>query len=82
MHCAACVSKVKKALSAVDGVLQAEVDLSSKSAIIVGEAQPDDLIKAVKDTGYESFISKERQEKIETDTNDLTSQARQLFPYF
>ena len=82
MNCAACVSKVKKALSAVDGVLQAEVDLSSKSAIIVGEAPPDDLIKAVKDAGYDSFIIKEQQEKIETDTNDLTSQARQLFPLF
>mgnify|MGYP001199339289 CR=1 FL=1 len=62
MHCSACVSKIEQALSAVDGVLMVTVDLSSKSATITGGAQPDALIKAVKDAGYESRITEGQME--------------------
>ena len=82
MHCDACVTKVEQAISALDGVLSVAVDLASKRATITGEVQSDALIEAIKEAGYESFITEDKQKKTETHTNDLPSQTRQLFPLF
>ena len=82
MHCDACVSKVEQAISALDGVLSVTVDLASKRATITGEVQSDALIEAIKEAGYESFITEDEQKKTETHINDSPSQTRQLFPLF
>ena len=82
MHCDACVYKVEQAISALDGVLSVAVDLASKRATITGEVQSDALIEAIKEAGYESFITEDEQKKTETHINDSPSQARQLFPLF
>jgi len=82
MHCEACVSKIEQSILALDGVLSAVVDLASKRATITGEVQPDALIEAIKEAGYESFITEDEQKKTETHINDSPSQTRQLFPLF
>ena len=55
MSCEHCVAAVKKALTAVEGVSSAEVDLESKQAKVeVGAAVTDDMLRAaVEDAGYE-----------------------------
>ena len=79
MHCSACVNKIQTALSSVEGVYKVDVDLASKGATITGTAQPDVLIQAVKDVGYEPLVFDNPQEnpKIET-----VSQIQELFPLF
>ena len=79
MHCTTCVNKIQTALSSVEGVYKVDVDLASKGATITGTAQPDVLIQAVKDVGYEPLVFDNPQEnpKIET-----VSQIQELFPLF
>ena len=62
MHCSACVNKIEQALTDLDGVLSAKVDLSSKSAKITGNAQLETLIESVKDVGYEPYLIEEKIE--------------------
>ena len=54
MTCAACSSRVAKALSRVEGVSDAEVNLSLERANIelVGDVNPEKLIEAVEKAGY------------------------------
>lgn len=52
MTCAACVTRVEKALLAVPGVTGAAVNLATKSARVEGAADPKSLIEAVDDIGY------------------------------
>ncbi len=58
MTCAACVSRVERALSEVPGVVKAEVNLATKSARIEtdGMAAPAALAAAVEDIGYGASI--------------------------
>lgn len=52
MTCASCVASVQKALSAVPGVENAEVNFASHSARVRGSADSGALIQAVEATGY------------------------------
>jgi Cu2+-exporting ATPase len=51
MMCAHCVAHVEKALTALG--VQAEVDLTSGTAVVTGEVSDEALRKAVTDAGYE-----------------------------
>ena len=82
MHCTACVSKIEEALSSISGVSKVEVDLSSKRAIINGNANPDLLIGAVKKAGYNSLIINDQFEKNNKPNAPTPSQVRELFPLF
>ena len=82
MHCSACVNKIEKALTDLDGVLSAKVDLSSKSATITGNAHLKTLIESVKDVGYEPYLREEKIETHKTHKKDSPSQIKQLFPLF
>ena len=82
MHCSACVNKIEKALTDLDGVLSAKVDLSSKSATITGNAQLETLIESVKDVGYEPYLIEEKIENPKSHKKDSPSQIKQLFPLF
>lgn len=56
MTCAACVRHVERALSKVEGVTSANVNLATERAAVEympGVASLDDLTKAVQDAGYE-----------------------------
>lgn len=52
MSCAACVSRVEKAVNAVDGVTGCAVSLLTNSMGVEGTASPDDIIAAVTAAGY------------------------------
>ena len=53
MSCAACSSRVEKAVSKVDGVTECTVSLLTNSMTVEGTAAPEAIIQAVKDAGYE-----------------------------
>ncbi len=52
MSCAACSSRVEKAVSGVPGVTSCAVSLLTNSMGVEGTADPADVIRAVKDAGY------------------------------
>ena len=52
MSCAACSSRVEKAVSAVDGVTSCTVSLLTNDMRVEGTAAPEAIIKAVTDAGY------------------------------
>ena len=57
MTCASCVGRVEKALARVPGVVSASVNLATEKARVehlAGAVAPDDLVAAVRSTGYEA----------------------------
>lgn len=54
MTCASCVSRVEKALKAVDGVKEAVVNLATERATVSGHASVDALITAIDRAGYDA----------------------------
>jgi Cu+-exporting ATPase len=52
MSCAACVAAVEKAIRSVDGVEDAMVNFADHSAIVIGDIDQQQLIKAIVDSGY------------------------------
>ena len=68
MHCAGCVAKVEKALVAVPGVSEANVNLIEHTASITGRAEPRALIAALKSAGYEAAELKSRQDESAKET--------------
>lgn len=52
MTCNHCKMHVEKALNGVNGVENAQVDLAKGEAVVSGNANRDDLVKAVVDAGY------------------------------
>lgn len=52
MSCAACVARVEKAVSGVEGVSSCSVSLLTNSMGVEGTASPDAIISAVKAAGY------------------------------
>ena len=56
MSCAACQSRVEKAVSAVEGVDSCAVSLLTNSMGVEGSARPEDIIAAVEAAGYGASI--------------------------
>lgn len=54
MSCAACVNRVEKAVSKVDGVTECSVSLLTNSMVVKGSASPGDIIAAVEKAGYQA----------------------------
>ncbi|RFA26977.1 hypothetical protein CAI21_15535 [Alkalilimnicola ehrlichii] len=54
MSCPACKDNVEKALRAVGGVEDVQVWLDEETASVVGEVEPDELIKALSRTNYQA----------------------------
>jgi Cu+-exporting ATPase len=54
MTCASCVRRVERALSRVDGVQEASVNLATERATVHGTAPKEALIAAVERAGYEA----------------------------
>ena len=55
MHCAHCAMTVEKAVSAIEGVSSAKVNLDKKNCTVSvkGEVSDEALTKAVKDAGFD-----------------------------
>ncbi|APZ42693.1 CopZ family metallochaperone [Acidihalobacter ferrooxydans] len=56
MTCEHCVRAATKALEGVSGVDKAEVTLTPGSAVVHGAADPQQLIAAVKEEGYDAEV--------------------------
>lgn len=54
MSCAACVSRVEKAVSKVPGVTSCAVSLLTNSMGVEGTAAPEEIVAAVKNAGYDA----------------------------
>ena len=54
MTCASCVSRVEKALNAVTGVKNANVNLATERATVTGTASVESLIAAIDKAGYDA----------------------------
>ena len=55
MSCAACVARVEKAVSAVDGVTECAVSLLTNSMGVDGTASAEAIIAAVTAAGYKAL---------------------------
>lgn len=70
MHCASCVSKVEKALSAELGVISARVNLAAETATVeslAGMVNVKQLIAASKNAGYEAKLKSENRSDAEAE---------------
>lgn len=67
MRCAGCVSSIEKALKSTNGVIDASVNFADKTATVDGDANIDDLIKAISNAGYEAkpFDQDDDEEQVE-----------------
>ena len=70
MSCAACVSRVEKAVATVPGVESCSVSLLTNSMGIEGQASPEDIISAVKKAGYTASL-KGAEQKTDNDEDLL-----------
>ncbi len=52
MTCNHCKMRAEKALQGVSGVESVKVDLASKEAVVTGDAERANQVKAVVDAGY------------------------------
>jgi len=76
MSCASCVERVEHALRAVEGVVEASVNLATEQATVTyvpGLAGPDDLRRAIRQAGYEAPLGEEA-----TVDREATRRAREL----
>ena len=61
MTCASCVARVEKALSRVEGVARASVNLAANTATVTADPEKTrvaSLVSAIRDTGYEVPVQK------------------------
>lgn len=63
MSCAACQTRVEKAVSAVKGVTSCSVSLLTNSMGVEGTARPEEIIAAVSEAGYGAELKNRNQEK-------------------
>lgn len=61
MHCGGCVSTVEKAVLATKGVKTVKTDLGKKLVEVIGQAEPELIIKAISETGYEAELFRGEQ---------------------
>ncbi len=79
MTCASCVGRVERALAAVPGVLEANVNLASETAMVrylEGQVGVPDLLKAATDAGYPAHV--EEAAHAETAGARKEAEAREL----
>lgn len=78
MTCASCVSRVEKALQQVAGVSQARVNLGERSALVLGDADPQRLVAAVDAAGYGAQVVDDEQERHEKQQQSARSAMRRF----
>lgn len=54
MSCKSCVGRVEKAIAAVTGVEDVQVNLAEKTATVTGSASENDLLNALQQAGYQA----------------------------
>ena len=78
MTCASCVGRVERALKAVPGVTEANVNLATERATVKGTADAAALIAAIDDVGYEAREISGGDGSQETASQKRDEEARKL----
>lgn len=78
MMCAGCVSAVEKALLQVHGVASALVNLGERTATVVGDVQPAQLIQAVRGAGFDAAELKNLADEMRKDAREMALYRRTL----
>lgn len=71
MSCAACSSRVEKAVLKVDGVTSCSVNLLTNSMLVDGTASEADIVEAVTCAGYGVALPKKQQSAIKSVDDDI-----------
>ena len=71
MSCAACVARVEKAVSKVDGVTGCTVSLLTNAMAVEGTAGEDEIIRAVEAAGYGASLKGAKQEEASREESAL-----------
>lgn len=83
MSCAACSSRVEKAVSKVEGVTQCNVNLLTESMLVEGTASDNDIIDAVVKAGYgASRIGADNKSKNNDNSQDKSKSTKNLLNRF
>lgn len=77
MSCAACSSRVEKAVSALDGVEKCSVNLLTGTMEVSGDVKESDVISAVTKAGYTAKVHGEKSTASQTD-NENKSEVRNI----
>lgn len=76
MTCASCVGRVERALKRVPGVTGARVNLATETAEVVGVAEAEALVAAVREAGYEASLAARGAPSDEAQTRAEAEEAR------
>ena len=79
MSCAACSSKVEKAVSAVEGVTSCSVNLLTNSMNVEGTAENSEIFAAVEKAGYSASLKGASKSMEKTKENDEFSVMKRRF---
>lgn len=71
MRCAGCVSSIEGALTAVTGVVSVSVNFADHSAIVKSHTDPEMLIQAVKDAGYDAAVMEGFEDPAEQEAQEV-----------
>ena len=71
ISCAGCVASVERALAGVDGVEDAAVNLTERTATVEGSATADALIEAIRSAGYEAAERKSLADESEKEAVEM-----------
>jgi P-type Cu+ transporter len=72
MSCASCVEAVESGLRSVPGVTEANVNFADRTAMVTGDASPEDLVQAVTKAGYTASLIKDSQGELDKEEAELT----------
>ena len=70
--CASCVTKIEKALCAVDGVQSADMNFAQRSVIVTGKVKRASLITAIEIAGYNAKVDTSESEEQALDEKEKT----------
>ena len=70
MSCAACTARVEKAVTGVKGVTSCSVSLLTNSMGVEGTAEPEEIIAAVRDAGYDATLKKANKKQSTQSSSD------------
>lgn len=78
MSCAACVSRIEKAVSKLEGVESCSVNLLTNSMTVCGTAEDKSIINAVKKAGYNASSKSEGSDKVKNDVDTVKLELSQM----
>ena len=79
MSCAACSSRVEKAVSDVRGVTSCSVNLLTNSMNVEGTAESCEIISAVEKAGYSAALKGSNENKEKSENNNEFSKMKKRF---